>query len=465
MNNKNERHQFIEDMFLKLDNVPIESIVGSRIPLKKNGRHFMGLCPFHNDTHYGSFLVTPDKGMWKCFTCGEGVGGNGINFVANYDNLDYMEAAFKVALEQNVIDLDDYQKYSDKNVYDEEYVKSLRTRHEKKTTTKAGKKATVKICHDVYCAMKECIALSDDDKNLLLNERKLSEACIVNDYFTFPTSLAAKKKVIKYIQDKYPDYTDDVLITVPGFYREKGKPLTFYSARGIGFLISDGQVVRGIQIRRATKKKNQSRYIWFSSSFAANEPEKYEGGASCGSPRDILYPDKSEKGILCITEGRFKSEVLRAAGNITISVQGVGSWNGIDEDIIAISNKKTVRKIFIFYDSDILGNTAAFGQAIALYELLDMVFPLIQIQIVVWPERFGKGIDDLINMGNQSKLKYCSPTSLADLQEKQVSALLKKYGFTTIAEINRSSKSLAARFKLDLQKEMEKAIFDNLPFS
>lgn len=51
-----ERHIFIENMFAKLENVTVESIVSSRIPLKHNGRHLLGLCPFHNDTHFRIFF-------------------------------------------------------------------------------------------------------------------------------------------------------------------------------------------------------------------------------------------------------------------------------------------------------------------------------------------------------------------------------------------------------------------------
>ena len=64
--------------------------------------------------------------------------------------------------------------------------------------------------------------------------------------------------------------------------------------------------VAAIQIRRDTIKEGQQRYIWFSSSFAPYEPDKYIGGTGCGSPRDILYPPNTDRSILCITEGRFK---------------------------------------------------------------------------------------------------------------------------------------------------------------
>lgn len=58
---KKNRREFIEDMFFKLENVPIEQIVGSRVPLKQQGAHLYGSCPFHSSTHHRSFVVTPRK--------------------------------------------------------------------------------------------------------------------------------------------------------------------------------------------------------------------------------------------------------------------------------------------------------------------------------------------------------------------------------------------------------------------
>ena len=101
-------------MFFKLENIPVEQIVGSRILLKQQGPHFYGLCPFHVDHHVGSFVVTPRKGIWKCFTCGDNFGGNGIKFISLYDGIDYLQAAFKVAYENNIITYEEYVEQNSK---------------------------------------------------------------------------------------------------------------------------------------------------------------------------------------------------------------------------------------------------------------------------------------------------------------------------------------------------------------
>ena len=56
----------------------IEEIVGDFVDLKKRGVNYIGRCPFH-DEKTPSFTVSPIKGIYKCFGCGEG--GNSVKFI------------------------------------------------------------------------------------------------------------------------------------------------------------------------------------------------------------------------------------------------------------------------------------------------------------------------------------------------------------------------------------------------
>ena len=67
----------------------IDEVVGDFLPLKKRGVNLLGLCPFHNEKT-PSFTVSPAKGIYKCFGCGEA--GNSINFVMKHENYTYPEA-------------------------------------------------------------------------------------------------------------------------------------------------------------------------------------------------------------------------------------------------------------------------------------------------------------------------------------------------------------------------------------
>ena len=67
----------------------IEEVVGDFLPLKKRGVNMIGLCPFHNEKT-PSFTVSPAKGIYKCFGCGEA--GNSVNFVMKHESFTYPEA-------------------------------------------------------------------------------------------------------------------------------------------------------------------------------------------------------------------------------------------------------------------------------------------------------------------------------------------------------------------------------------
>ena len=81
--------------------LPIEQVVGKYVPLKKAGRVFKGLCPFHNEKT-PSFTVNPERGIYKCFGCGEG--GDIFDFTMKLEGLSFPEA-LKLLAEQAGVEL------------------------------------------------------------------------------------------------------------------------------------------------------------------------------------------------------------------------------------------------------------------------------------------------------------------------------------------------------------------------
>lgn len=67
----------------------IVDLVSSYVALKRRGRDYVGLCPFHSEKT-PSFSVSPERQSFHCFGCG--VGGNAISFVMQYENLSFPEA-------------------------------------------------------------------------------------------------------------------------------------------------------------------------------------------------------------------------------------------------------------------------------------------------------------------------------------------------------------------------------------
>ena len=72
-----------------MDATKIEEVVSEFVTLKKRGVNYIGLCPFHNDSH-PSFSVSPTRGICHCFTCGKG--GNAINFLMELEQMTYPDA-------------------------------------------------------------------------------------------------------------------------------------------------------------------------------------------------------------------------------------------------------------------------------------------------------------------------------------------------------------------------------------
>ena len=81
------------------DRVDIVDLVGRTVSLKKAGRSYKGLCPFHHEKT-PSFIVTPERGTWHCFGCGEG--GNAFAFLMRHENLTFPEAVRSLAAELGI---------------------------------------------------------------------------------------------------------------------------------------------------------------------------------------------------------------------------------------------------------------------------------------------------------------------------------------------------------------------------
>ena len=77
----------------------IVDVISERVRLKKAGRNFTGLCPFHNEKT-PSFSVSQEKQIYKCFGCGEA--GNVISFVMKDKNLPFIEAVKYLAGRANI---------------------------------------------------------------------------------------------------------------------------------------------------------------------------------------------------------------------------------------------------------------------------------------------------------------------------------------------------------------------------
>ncbi|MBX3705055.1 MAG: DNA primase [Pseudomonadales bacterium] len=82
---------FINDLLARID---IVDVIDGRVALKKAGKNYQGLCPFHSEKT-ASFSVAPDKQFYHCFGCG--ASGTALTFLMEFDRLEFVEAVEALA--------------------------------------------------------------------------------------------------------------------------------------------------------------------------------------------------------------------------------------------------------------------------------------------------------------------------------------------------------------------------------
>ena len=93
-------HKISEEQLNMIRNaVDIVDIVNEYVQLKKQGRNYFGLCPFHGE-NTPSFSVSPDKQIFHCFGCG--AGGNVFTFLMDIEGYSFVEAAKELAEKGNI---------------------------------------------------------------------------------------------------------------------------------------------------------------------------------------------------------------------------------------------------------------------------------------------------------------------------------------------------------------------------
>ena len=91
----------------------IVSTISQYMTLKRKGRNYFGLCPFHNEKS-PSFSVSPDKQIFHCFGCG--VGGDVINFVKKIENIGFLDSVRLLAEKSGIQLLNDISKAEEENI-------------------------------------------------------------------------------------------------------------------------------------------------------------------------------------------------------------------------------------------------------------------------------------------------------------------------------------------------------------
>lgn len=395
--------------------IPISEIIHDMYQVPK------GFCPFHNDRHAGSFSIIKKSNTFYCFSCGEY--GDGIKFVQMQEEIGFRKAVWKLALYFEIITPQQMEEYQKGILSNDEIKKPPRVYDGIFTDKEDSSQAPVEVLNNVYSIFSKGNSLLRKNKRLskehlehLRKDRLLTDEEIEKiGFFTIPNrSNYFMKEFLKELKEEF-GYEEDILKQVPGFYyMDKLKRMTFASHKGIGIPIRDekNQIV-GIQIRRDKVDVGESRYVWFSSSFA-NEKEGMSDGTGSGSPIHITYPKVNKRPFdLFITEGVFKSiQLSKFTKTISVSVQGVQNWKGKINKFIEYMEEEmnqAILRIHICFDSDVAENIHVYMAFREMYLSLKDEFPNIDFYYYWWDEEFGKGIDDVLlnRLGKEIKRIDC----------------------------------------------------------
>lgn len=461
-----KKTQSMQNIIDSVTEIPIyDVLVDEGVKLKRSGANYCGRSPFRDDSSTTSFTISPRLNIFKDWALG--IGGNSIKFISIKYNVLYVQAGYILAKRYGLIDDKEYELAMKSMHRFREISITLEAKHAQKVNEMKRTKAPIEVLDKVYSLFLFFTTLTDAHEKHLKEERNLSSEEIKKmQFFTFPTR-AINRKFLKAIVSEFG--SEDVLSSIPGFYRRVGEQhFTFIGLKGIGFPIKNekGQI-EAIQVRKDTIKEGESRYIWFSSAFAEDDPEnKVELGTGSGAPIDVLFPEKLLSKAVFITEGKFKGAAInKNYGCIACSAQGVTCGKRALDVIKKIDtssfkeNMKPLDTIFIAYDADLLYNPGVLKQAVSLG--LKCIEDGYKTYFVLWDPAIGKGIDDCIKEGGL--IGKVEATLFDDVVYKYIDYIIKAEELSAETELEMDDKFiLISKLKKDVLKQYYPLLFKKL---
>lgn len=342
--------------------VDVARVVGVRLPLKSEGRHWIARCPFHEDGGRPNLVLYPDGGF-KCFACG--ARGDVFDLVAKLDGVSLGEATRLVA----------------------------RTEHlgpAPAAPAPSASLASVDQRDAVYRALLAACPLSAPHRAQLL-ARGLSPAALrTAGYGSWGGGFG--RDITAQLLDRGLS-----LAGVPGFAQDTAGGWWIRAMPGLLIPVRDpAGRIQGCQIR--ADEAGTRRYRWLSS---AGKP----AGPSPGSPAHCAgFHDAGPDRWLWVTEGPLKADVASALlGAPVIGVTGVTAWRRALPAIRAV--RPGVMILAFDQDADpttraaVSRNLAGLADALARLEL-----PVLTAQ---W--QGAKGLDDVLAGGGTVVVRAWSP--------------------------------------------------------
>ena len=296
----------------------IVDIISENVRLKKSGRNYIGLCPFHNDKS-PSFSVSQEKQIYKCFSCGEA--GNVITFIMKYKNYTFLEAAKYLADQANI---------------------SWNIRGNENNAVVKKKELLYKVNVDAARYYFANLQRNKSSKEYFL-KRGIKEETIKK--FGLGYSLDGWHNLINYLRSK--GYKDNILLEAGLVSRSEKKGNIYDRFRNrVMFPVFN---VKGNVIGFGGRVLDDSKPKYL------NSPETmiFQKGINLYG-LNFAIKNKLEEEYIIIVEGYMDLIALNQYG-ITNTVASLGTALTVNQARLL---KRYVSKVIISYDADVAGQTA-----------------------------------------------------------------------------------------------------------
>ena len=304
------------------DRLDIVDVVSQYVVLKKSGANYWGLCPFHNDKK-PSMSVSPSRGIFKCFSCGEG--GDALSFLVKIQNREYKDVILELA---------------------EKYGIELPKKYSPSSETKDLKKEMIKACEKAAKFYHKQLRSADDANKAMTALRARSVDDSVIDRFTLGW---APNKYDTLYKELKKEFKDEVL-------EKAGLILKSNSGGWIdrfrNRIIIPIQNENGDYVAfgaRAVDEGQNPKYLNSSDSLIYNKSKILFG---LYTAQDAI---KNEDSVL-IMEGYFDVISAQAHG-VENAVASCGTAMTA-EHVKLLSRYTKSRKIFLSFDTDSAGINA-----------------------------------------------------------------------------------------------------------
>ncbi len=311
------------DAELVKSKIDIVNFISDYITLKKAGRNYKSVCPFHSEKT-PSFIVSPERGSWHCFgACGEG--GDAISFLQKWENIEFLEAlkilAKKVGVKLTGFTPTDNIRQKEKlyeiNHLASEFFHYLLTKH---TLGERGRE--------------------------YLEKRRIKKETV--DTFMLGYAPNSWDSLSKYLSKK--GYSpEDISLSGLTIKSDSGRFYDRFRGR-LMFTLKDhrGNMIGFSGRKLAESTDSQAKYI--------NSPETpvyHKGSTLYGMDVTKEYIKKSGEAVVVEGEFDFLSSFQSGVGNV-VAIKG----SALTEDQVLLLKRYT-ENLILALDSDFAGNEAA----------------------------------------------------------------------------------------------------------